>query len=547
MNNYAEIWFHEKPDEVQTPNYKVLSQKIHSICGKRVECTNLLIKERKIKNNDIDLGGDTIIHQDGIPRHMTRLDIGKVFMQLGEVRQVYIVNKQYEQQQGVVQFYSHKIAKILGEQKSIMIDGYGIQIQTIEEVYNKAKMGHKFNGLQKCEKSRYNFPLLDKYRDIPEMIVAPEIKVTRVFIGQKMYNNAQLYCDVVFPNQSAIPEPQGPKQSTVKKYLRKIKKRNLEKKALQMEDTRNVGIGSSQNNKSGLVVNFSENEFPDLNGNISQSNTLKIADDQLLAKKADDQLLKKADDKSSKKVDGEFSKKADDHLSEKPTPFMIDDKTSPNNKAESFKNKISFVSYSFKNGAEIPKNDFPELISCEKPSGNISGFVDDEILKDSNEVKNFSHYKKKQDDSCSKRSIIRLENKIYDNSLSAVSNYKNNSIGQCGKNNSFRAIGKIENKLSDKKEIGTLTGQNNCAINSPRNFGDFKKLLFKKETGALSGKNNGANNSVRNFEDFLKFSVFDKNSPNRSQKEVQSCISPEKRIEIEKDYQNVSREEVDLI
>ena len=309
-----------------------------------------------------------------------------------------------------------------------------------------------------------------------------------------------------------------------------------------MEAQANVGAGPLQNNIPEVEDNFSENEFPDLMGNIPQSNTLKKADDQLLSKEAVYQLLsRKVDDKLSNKNDDQSSEEDDqltendeDQLSEK-APSLLTDERLSYNIPEEVNSKISFFFYSFKNGVEIKKYDPPALVACEKPSdkipkhdlpvkvacekssGNIPRSVKGEILKDLKEVEDFSQCKKKQDDSCSKQSIIGSEKQIQHDRLSEVSNVETNSIGQSGKNNSFKATGQIVNKLSGKKETGTHIGQKNMANNSTRNVEDFLKSSGKKEAGSLTSKNNGESNFVRNFEDFLKFSMVDKKSPNELQ------------------------------
>ena len=192
MNNYAEIWFQADRNEVQNPNHMLRAQKIHIICGKSVDCVNLLFYMRKIKNNDIDLGGHTILHQDGIPKGMNEVALGRVFMEIGEVRQFYLVKTEIPQQQAVLQFYSHKLAQFVAAQKSIIIDGFVIQIQSIQEVYYKASLGYKFKPLLTSKRSLRNFPLLFEYQSVPE------ISVKRMFIANPMCNNAEMYCDFVF-------------------------------------------------------------------------------------------------------------------------------------------------------------------------------------------------------------------------------------------------------------------------------------------------------------------------------------------------------------
>ena len=487
MNNYAEIWFQNNEDKIKNPNHVIREQKIHIICGKSVDCTNLFFDMRKIKNNDINLGGDTILHQDGIPELMDNVGLANAFMSIGELRQCYIIRTDIPQQQAVVQFYSHKLATFVAAQKSIIIDGFVIQIQSIEELYYKASLGYKFKNMMTVKQTLYNFPRLSEYQHVPE------ISVQRMFIANPMDNNAEMYCDFVFQNPSgnfllAPYKTSNHNQKNVRfrkqMKLKRQQKREytLQQKALQMEAQEYVCADPLQNNKPEVEDNFSENDFPDLMGNIPQSNTLKKADEKLLSKEAVYQLLsKKVDNKLSNKSDDQSSEKDDsltendeDQLSEKAPSLVTDDRLSYSI-PELVNSKISFASYSFKNGVEIKKNNPPTLVACEKPS--------DKVPKHDLPVKV----------ACEKPS---------------------------GKQETVTHIGQKNVTNNSSKNVGDfLKSQGkNVANNSSRNVGDFLKSSGKKEAGSLTAKNNEESKSNKNFEDFLKFTMVEKKSPNKLQK-----------------------------
>ena len=160
MNTWAEIEFQNKNGKK-----KVMSQNLHMIKGKRIDCDNRDVDRRSINHNDIDLGGDTIIHLEGLPKDMSITSLIHLFKKMfDQVRQAYIVEITIDTNEGVVQFYNPNIATFLGEKKIINIDGIDVEMQTLKQLYDKARNGQNFVSLYRCEKTSFNFPLLIHYQ-----------------------------------------------------------------------------------------------------------------------------------------------------------------------------------------------------------------------------------------------------------------------------------------------------------------------------------------------------------------------------------------------
>ena len=508
MNNYAEIDYFDHIHFFGT--YIQTSERI--ICGKRVDISKCTIYPRTQKHNDIYLDGDGIIYLEGLPTCISSEDLNLIFMEMFfNVRQCYIVGcckrKRHETNQGVVQFHNPKIAKFLADRK-ININGKNIQMQTSEQVYKKGKNVDQFNNLYACEKSVFNFPLmfinkfgypLEENREFLN-IINPE-------------DNSNEYAVENGETSDQLTSIKTRKNKILQRYYHDLKIKDYIREIYCSEFHKNFEKDFQTKNaelKRQLGLFSPKIKVPDCYYIITRTYPHKMA----------------------------FGK-----LSNSSPVFMVGDNISPNNKPALVKSKIPLHPDLWQVEYETPKDDFPlyfkeniqysktellqqfndaslpgfenpkkifsRYIAIQKPKRKSSKPISNQSPgKDSNEGENsscfrknlnqdenFSYAKKEQDDSSNNQelSIIHSESQKSDDSLSTVSNRKNNTIGKYSGYKSFKVIDSIVNKLSDNKETGTLIH-----------------------------KNNGPNNSTIKFEDFLKYSLIDKNILIKPRKELQS-------------------------
>ena len=573
MNNYAEIIYHDKISVKRAESWE-----IHMIQGKRIDALICRNYNYKVKHNDINLGGDAIIYQENLPKQITDEDLKLIFMDMDfHMRQVYIIKSHNKgRPKGVVQFYNPKIAEFLGERKFIQINEACVEMNTLEQVYEKGRNGHNFNDLYRNVKTRFNFPLLMNF-EAPLLInfgytnnVIPVEGVTAK--DSKEFENYEQ-----IKSQEAYLRSFADHNKSMMEYMKNCYqdgftggvRNNLPTN--QANVPQHFGVPSPENQIPGIESNTPKKNAPSLNGKLSRNAPEFLVGDQIspnsesaLVKakmsftsrpfiagheipkdvKTDFQasraeLLRQFNDASLpgyELTDSSFNipknnkfEMTSSNLSKNSPICMVDDQNSQNNKSALVKSKASFKSRPFKASDNILKDDFPGLISSEKSPGNIPGFVDGEIPQDkfsgyiggqkpqrksskktpnqsdgnnsdeddnsscsseeSNEDEEFSDYgKKEDDDSSNELSIIESESHNFDDSISAASIRKNNTIGQQSGFNSFRVMDNLVNKLSDNKNAGALTCKNNAAINPAKNFEDFLKHSLVEKTSPIAFK-----------------------------------------------------------
>lgn len=517
LNNYAEVEFaHRKAYE------NVFLKQIHMLPnGHVIDCDTFMVTKRVANHRPIDLGGDTIIHQDGLPKEMQVKELANLFSEMFyHLRQCYIVWTNNEKNQGVIQFYNPNIATFLAEKKVININDFDVQMQTSEQVYEKARNGHQFLSLYRCARTSYNFPLLVDYQLMTDTIHVDNSNPTNREKNYLGFMEPEKFRDYVLQKLwgVVVPDCQSSKVKS-KKHIRLDRQRNKKfqeekerRKAekAQKERLKNMsyekitsqngspdcGTGKIDGNKQNVspkLQKLEDNEFPDLNGNIPVKKTFVDIGFDLSKNSPAFMIGNEISRKdSNKKKESKMSFSSRPFKARKQSTPKDDLPTSPFKTRKKSARKEDFpalesgekstgkIPWMF--GTETPQDNFPEYDveeSSRKSSEKLQYYnrrkvsksvPNQHYIKESYEVEAFQ-YSLKDSSYYSELSIIESEEQDFDFDLSVASNFKNKSFDQISGYHSFRVINKIVNKLTDIEEFDKKSTTNQSA----RNFEDFLK------------------------------------------------------------------------